>query len=791
MNRLQLQCLNILFGLMLVGAALPSFASAPIKALYLTNYSSFWHNYEEQVGLLREGLSRYANVEITLVGKRESDVLETMKRDGFAQGYDVIVYNLCLADKDDLQMIDNAISQTRDLGIPALLMHCTMHSFQKTSPHQGWWNRWRLSRLERRWEADNGDAPFPYWGRFTGVDTLRHDWARSLEMRKAGLHPIVASLPETWETSKDELYRNIEVAGDVEPLYVSYSRATRKDHVVAWTRQVGAGQIVATTLGHDKNTVDNNTFHHFLGNALLWLTGNLSEEGYPLAGLEGNESFKNYQNTVTCNPSDIYEPATIEEVQEAVRRAASEGRQLKVVSLPESNSNSRFICPDQGGILINVFKMNQVLSLDVDEKRVTVQPGIRLVQLSRYLNDHGLAITSMPDYTGVSVAGGMATGAHHSSLQFDSSIAGMAAEIKLVDGEGNLRVFAGDDVHQVAVNMGMLGIVVEVTLNVVEQFKLQYGSERGSDRYLEEDLIDMVAAHKYARVMWFAGNGRYVLDYYNEVDMDTPGQSQHNLWSSTGSVFKFVGDAPYQVINGLPQRAQCDSALLRSLAWFPPIAAKESGFFKPVGISHEVLGSYCENGTCPWDNNRVKSRTMEVAFPVSQVKEWMTDVRAILDENRGCFPILGIYLRFMKASEHWMGLNYGEDVLAFEIHVPKVNNESMFEKSAAVYDEIVQMTLQKYNGRPHWGKNSSPIFVGIGPDQYERWDDFMNLKAELDPQGRFENKIWRQLMGNENIQSFQGCVLSRDCICTQDSDCGDGYRCEEGGHWLAARVCRR
>ena len=89
----------------------------------------------------------------------------------------------------------------------------------------------------------------------------------------------------------------------------------------------------------------------------------------------------------------------------------------------------------------------------------------------------------------------------------------------------------------------------------------------------------MVAAHKYARVMWFAGNGRYVLDYYDEVDMDTPGQSQHNLWSSTGSVFKFVGDAPYQVINGLPQRAQCDSALLRSLAWFPPIAAKDSGFF--------------------------------------------------------------------------------------------------------------------------------------------------------------------------------------------------------------------
>ena len=126
-----------------------AFANAPIKALYLTNYSSFWHDYEEQVGLLRTGLSRYANLELTLVGKRESDLLETLKRERFAEGYDVVIYNLCLADKSDLEMIDNAISQTRDYGVPAVLMHCAMHSFQKTSPHQGWWNRWRLSHSLR------------------------------------------------------------------------------------------------------------------------------------------------------------------------------------------------------------------------------------------------------------------------------------------------------------------------------------------------------------------------------------------------------------------------------------------------------------------------------------------------------------------------------------------------------------------------------------------------------------------------------------------------------------------
>ena len=762
----------------------------PIQALYITSFGNVWHDYLHQKEAIMEGVGRYANIEFSLVGKDPEDALELMKQEHFSAGYDVVVYNMCFPDDTDLERINNIISQTRDLGVPAVLLHCAMHSFQETSPSLPE-NRLELMALEYEWAENNPDVDFPHWWEFTGVDSLTHDWPRAFTAdRFTGDHPITARLPLEIQTRNDELYTNLQVMDGVEPLYTAFSRKSRRDHVVAWTHEVGAGQVFATTLGHDHNTSELNDYHHLVANGILYVTGRLQKDGIPAPGYEGTETVDNYQGTTVCQPSDVIEAANLVEVQSAVRRAARENKALKVISVKKSNSNSGFICPEQGGILLNLWQMNQILDLDRDTLTVTVQPGIRAVHLSSYLHEHGFAIRAMPDYTGVSIAGGIATAAHHSSLQFASSMADIVESIKIVDGEGNLRVFEGYDAARVSAHLGMLGVVVEVTLTIEPQFKLRYGSESGSDAGLENNIESMVRDHPYARVMWFAGNGRYVLDYYDRVDNDTRGESQHNLWTSSGSAFRIVGDLPYRLLNSAPLRAQCDSALLRSKFWFPPISAKDSPRDAPVGWSHDMLASYCEPGQCPWDAKDVRSRTIEAAFPLRHLKQWMTDVRGIIEENRACFPILGIYLRFSAASDRWMGFNYGEDMVAFEIHIPKNAHEMAHERSNAVYDEILQMTLYEYNGRPHWGKNSNPAFVGVGPAQYPRWRDFIALKNELDPAGRFDNKIWAQMTGKATIKPYPGCVLARDCICSEDIHCGDGLKCVPGDHYGIARVCR-
>ena len=50
----------------------------------------------------------------------------------------------------------------------------------------------------------------------------------------------------------------------------------------------------------------------------------------------------------------------------------------------------------------------------------------------------------------------------------------------------------------------------------------------------------------------------------------------------------------------------------------------------------------------------------------------------------------------------------------------------------------------KYNGRPHWGKEfnvGSEYFRSV----YPLWDEFLKLREEMDPNGRFMNPMLREL----------------------------------------------
>ena len=192
----------------------------------------------------------------------------------------------------------------------------------------------------------------------------------------------------------------------------------------------------------------------------------------------------------------------------------------KVISVKRSNSDNPFVCPEQGGLLLNVWAMRKVIRIDEDALTVTVQPGIRATDLSTYLHERGYAIRPMPDYSGVA-SREVLQRAPMSSLNIPA-VRRIWYALTLVDGRGTIRRFEGSEAANAAVHLGMLGVVVEVTLKIEPQFKLSYGFESGTDDDLEAKIEDLVRAHE-ARVMWFVYNGRYVADYYDRVDVDTPG----------------------------------------------------------------------------------------------------------------------------------------------------------------------------------------------------------------------------------------------------------------------------
>ena len=233
-------------------------ADAPkLKGLWLTG--GCCHDYSENAKFLTKKIGEYANVEFKIVNHPDS--LKVLKDKDYANDYDVVVYDLCYADEKDMKLVNNMTGTIRD-GKPTVIIHCSLHTFMVL-------------------EQDD-------WREAMGIKSTSHDTFREISTKKAADHPIIKYWPDDWKTPGEELYRNIKVWPTVTPLLTAYSVESKKDHVVAWTNAYGKGRVFATTLGHDKMTIDKVEYPHLLANGLLWACDKLDDQGNPVAGYAGS-----------------------------------------------------------------------------------------------------------------------------------------------------------------------------------------------------------------------------------------------------------------------------------------------------------------------------------------------------------------------------------------------------------------------------------------------------------------------------------------------------------------------
>jgi trehalose utilization protein len=227
-----------------------SSAAQPLHALILTS-PGVYHNYKRQTQDLAHGIVEHANVRFD-VSLAE---LERWKTTDFSEGYDVLIYNICMADNQDDALIANLRRQTEQLGVPALVIHCTMHSFRETDL---WWPMF-------------------------GLKTKAHEQLRPLRQTRGKPHPILSGIPDDWTVANDELYINLESVGET---LLSTVGEDGKSHTTAWLARQGTTPIFGTTLGHSDTTMKDPAFQQLIANALLFVTGNLSQDGTPIAGRE-------------------------------------------------------------------------------------------------------------------------------------------------------------------------------------------------------------------------------------------------------------------------------------------------------------------------------------------------------------------------------------------------------------------------------------------------------------------------------------------------------------------------
>lgn len=128
-----------------------------------------------------------------------------------------------------------------------------------------------------------------------------------------------------------------------------------------------------------------------------------------------------------------------------------------------------------------------------------------------------------------------------------------------------------------------------------------------------------------------------------------------------------------------------------------------------------------------------------------------------------------------------MSTAHGTAAGQLEILQPLRQDDNQTHFGLATEQEIFQTMQFNFPARPHWGKNArssfSPPFRSL-EEAYPDWPKFLAVKKRLDPEGIFENDFYDRLTGKKSIDKSRHCATDDKCICSEDSHCAQGQKCE-------------
>ncbi len=255
-----------LFSFVLAIASAASFggsarAAEPLRALLITG--GCCHDYEAQKKTLTEGISARANVAWTIFHEGDADgkdhKFSIYQKPDWAARFDVVVHNECSGGVTNVAWVEH-IARAHFEGVPAVVIHCAIHSYRLSSTDQ--------------------------WRKLLGVSSYQHQPRRTFEVVNVRPeHPVMKGFPARWRDAEDELYEIKKIWPDCVPLAESLTPQQENDrHVSIWINTYGKARVFGTTLGHLNASMQQEVYLDLVARGLLWACDKLDAEGQPKAG---------------------------------------------------------------------------------------------------------------------------------------------------------------------------------------------------------------------------------------------------------------------------------------------------------------------------------------------------------------------------------------------------------------------------------------------------------------------------------------------------------------------------
>ncbi len=366
------------------------------------------------------------------------------------------------------------------------------------------------------------------------------------------------------------------------------------------------------------------------------------------------------------------------------------------------------------GTLVSLDAMKGIERWDGDQ--ATVWAGTRLGDLGPALAAKGRAMANLPDINKQSLGGALGTATHGTGTTL-KAIHGDVQALTLVTAGGQVLdcdAKTRPELFSAAkVSLGALGIVSRARLATTANRRLR---RRVWVEPFEEALEQAETRWKTHRNFEF-----YAVPF-------------------TGLAANIAHDETDEAATERPP-SQDDAFLdvlksLRNLLGFSTGMRKAAARALLGGSKPETA---VDEGWKLLSTERpVRFNEMEFHLPVETQLTALKEVVAAIEKHRPdvFFPI---EVRRIAPDDAWLSPFQGQPRGSVAVH-------AYYRDEYDFFFELIQPIFLKHGGRPHWGKLHSLK----GPDLaalYPRWNDFLEIRRELDPAGRLLNPYLRTLFG--------------------------------------------
>lgn len=426
-------------------------------------------------------------------------------------------------------------------------------------------------------------------------------------------------------------------------------------------------------------------------------------------------SWVNWAGDQSCTPASIAEPGSPEEVAALLKRAEAAGQTVRVAGSGHSFTDT--VLTD--GLLMRLSKLDRIHSVDRVTGLVRADAGLTLHAASNALHPLGLAFPNLGDIDAQTIAGATATGTHGTGAKLQNLSAALHS-IELMTADGStveLNEESDPDGWRAArVNVGALGVITAVTLQMVPSFVLE-GIERPVPvEEILDDLDTYVDGNEHFEFYMFAHSPLAMTKRNNRSDQPEQPRGKTVDWVSDVLVNNHLFDGLCRLTRRAP-------------SLIPPVqraVAYAGSYRSQVERSHRVFAS----------PRLFRFTEMEYAIPREHSAAAIREIKEVAKQFDTVMPI---EVRWVAPDDAFLSPAGGRETCYIAVHqYAGMEYEPYFRACERVFD--------RYNGRPHWGKRHFQTAETLA-ERYPNWEKFAEVRRRFDPNGRFTNPYLERVLG--------------------------------------------